>query len=48
MWCWKESRTILWIEKMTNDEILRRVVDKRTSVDFDKEAVINLDGILRH
>ena len=33
MWIWKRMELIIWTEKMTNEEVLRRVGEKRSMVE---------------
>ena len=33
MWCWRRMERISWIERKTNEEVLRTVGEKRTLID---------------
>ena len=45
MWCWKRVEKIKWSEKVTNEQVLDRIGEKRTLL--NKRKVNWIDHILR-
>jgi hypothetical protein len=33
MWCWRRRETIKWTEKVTNEQVLESIGEKRTLLD---------------
>jgi hypothetical protein len=48
MWCWRKMEKIKWSEKVTNEQFLERIVEKRTLINNILHRKANLIGhILR-
>ncbi|VVC45927.1 Hypothetical protein CINCED_3A006856 [Cinara cedri] len=49
MWCWRRMEKISWIERITNEEVLRTVEEKRTLIDVIRERRWKMVGhAMRH
>ncbi|VVC41307.1 Reverse transcriptase domain [Cinara cedri] len=49
MWCWRKIRRISWIDRRSNEDILRTIDEKRTLIDIIKKRRWQMIGhTLRH
>ncbi|MGX9339109.1 hypothetical protein, partial [Pantoea dispersa] len=49
MWCWRRIEKVKWTDRMTNDEVLRRVGEKKAILNTILQRKANWIGhILRH
>lgn len=49
MWCWRRMERISWIERKTNEEVLRTVGEKRTLIEAIRERRWKMVGhAMRH
>jgi hypothetical protein len=44
MWCWRKMQRISWIDRRSNEDILRTIDEKQTLIDIIKRRIWQIIG----